>query len=43
MDPALPSEIQIGTRLTVDFVEVGEGEAKKTYLAFSARNAVTGR
>ena len=36
VDPTKPSEIQIGTPLTVDFVEFGEGEAKKTYLAFKA-------
>lgn len=31
-----PEEIKIGTPLDVDFVEFGEGEAKKTYLAFKA-------
>jgi uncharacterized OB-fold protein len=33
---AAPAEIKIGTPLNVDFVEFGEGEAKKTYLAFKA-------
>jgi uncharacterized OB-fold protein len=36
MDPTKPTEIKIGTPLTVDFVEFGEGEKKKTYLAFKA-------
>ena len=36
VDPMKPTEIQIGTPLNVDFVEFGEGEAKKTYLAFKA-------
>jgi len=36
IDPAKPTEIRIGTPLTVDFVEFGEGETKKTYLAFKA-------
>jgi uncharacterized OB-fold protein len=36
IDPTKPSGIEIGTPLTVDFVEFGEGEAKKTYLAFKA-------
>lgn len=36
VDPTKPAEIQIGTPLSVDFVEFGEGEAKKTYLAFKA-------
>jgi uncharacterized OB-fold protein len=36
LDPTKPAEIQIGTPLTVDFVEFGEGEKKKTYLAFNA-------
>jgi hypothetical protein len=31
-----PAEIKVGTLLSVDFVEFGEGEAKKTYLAFKA-------
>ena len=34
INPTKPAEIQIGTPLNVDFVEFGEGEAKKTYLAF---------
>ena len=36
IDPTKPAEIKIGTPLSVDFVEYGEGEAKKTYLAFKA-------
>jgi uncharacterized protein len=36
LDPTRPAEIQIGTPLNVEFVEFGEGEAKKTYLAFRA-------
>jgi uncharacterized OB-fold protein len=36
LDVSKPAEIQIGTPLTVDFIEFGEGEAKKTYLAFKA-------
>ena len=36
VDPAKPAEIKIGTHLYVDFVEFGEGEASKTYLAFKA-------
>jgi uncharacterized OB-fold protein len=36
IDPTRPAEIQIGTPLHVDFVEVGEGETKKVYLAFKA-------
>ena len=36
INPTKPAEIQIGTPLNVDFVEFGEGEAKKTYLAFKA-------
>lgn len=34
IDPTQPTEIEIDTVLSVDFVEFGEGEAKKTYLAF---------
>ena len=37
VDPSRPAEIKIGTQLRVDFVEFGEGEAKKTYLAFKPR------
>lgn len=36
IDPTKPTEIKIGTPLKVDFVEFGEGEGKKTYLAFKA-------
>lgn len=34
MDASKPEEIQIGTPLQAEFVERGEGEAKKTFLAF---------
>ena len=43
VDPASPAEIQIGTPLTADFVEAGESETKKTYLAFRSWSGVTGR
>lgn len=33
-----PEEIKIGTPLEVDFLERGEGENKKTFLAFKKRN-----
>jgi uncharacterized OB-fold protein len=36
LDMSKPAEIKIGTPLSVDFVEFGEGEKKKTYLAFKA-------
>lgn len=36
VDPADPAGIRIGTSLSLDFVEFGENEAKKTYLAFKA-------
>ena len=36
MDPNEPAEIKIGTPLNVDFVEFGESETRKTYLAFKA-------
>ena len=36
LDVSKPAEIKIGTPLNVDFVEFGEGEGKKTYLAFKA-------
>jgi uncharacterized OB-fold protein len=36
VDPSRPDEIRIGTPLSVEFLEFGEGEAKKTYLAFKA-------
>ena len=36
LDVSKPAEIKIGTPLNVDFVEFGEGEVKKTYLAFRA-------
>lgn len=36
VDPALPTEIKIGTPVSVDFIEFGEGETKITYLAFKA-------
>jgi uncharacterized OB-fold protein len=34
IDPQNPENIKIGTPLTVDFIEFGEGDSKKTYLAF---------
>ena len=34
VDPTKPADIQIGTLLTLDFVEFGKDQAKKTYLAF---------
>lgn len=34
VDPKKPEEIKVGTPLTVEFVERGEGEQKKTFLAF---------
>ena len=34
LDMSKPAEIKVGTPLNVDFVEFGEGETKKTYLAF---------
>ena len=36
LDISKPAEIRIGTPLSVDFVEFGEGDTKKTYLAFKA-------
>ncbi len=36
LDMSKPDEIKIGTPLSVDYVEFGEGEKKKTYLAFKA-------
>ena len=36
LDASKPAEIKIGTPLNVDFVEFGEGDVKKTYLAFKA-------
>jgi hypothetical protein len=36
VDPAKPTGIKIGMPLSVDFVEFGQGAAKKTYLAFKA-------
>ena len=34
LDISKPEEIKVGAPLTVDFLEFGEGDAKKTYLAF---------
>jgi uncharacterized OB-fold protein len=34
LDVSKPAEIKIGTPLNVDFVKFGEGEVRKTYLAF---------
>jgi len=36
VDAKKPEEIKIGTPLAVDFVERGEGEGKRTFLAFRA-------
>jgi hypothetical protein len=36
LDPTKPESIAIGAPLTLTFVERGEGEAKKTFLAFQA-------
>lgn len=36
LDVSKPAEIKVGAPLKVDFVEFGEGEAKKTYLAFTS-------
>ena len=36
VDAKKPGEIEVGTPLTVEFVERGEGEEKKTFLAFKA-------
>lgn len=36
VDAKKPEEIKIGTPLAVDFVERGEGEGKRTFLAFKA-------
>jgi uncharacterized OB-fold protein len=34
LDPKRPEEIEIGIPLRVAFLERGEGEARRTYLAF---------
>jgi len=34
VDPTKPTEIKIDSPVNVDFVEFGEGDEKKTYLAF---------
>lgn len=34
VDPGRPEQIQIGTPLRVAYVERGEGEKRRTYLAF---------
>ena len=34
VDPAAPQEIEVGTPVRVAFVQRGEGEAQRTYLAF---------
>ena len=36
VDPSKPAEIEIGTPLRATYVERGEGEEKRTYLAFVA-------
>jgi uncharacterized protein len=40
VDAHKPESIQIGTPVTVAFVEQGEGEASKTYLAFQVSQVV---
>lgn len=37
VDAQNPSSIRVGTSLSVEFVERGEGENKRTYLAFKAQ------
>ncbi len=37
VDPARPQEIEIGTPLRAAFVQRGEGEQARTYLAFECR------
>lgn len=37
VDARNPGAIKIGTPMTVEFLERGEGEAKKTFLAFEPR------
>lgn len=37
VDTSKPETIKIGTLVTVEFIERGEGEEKKTYIAFRAR------
>lgn len=37
VDVSQPQTIKIGTPLTVEFIERGEAEEKKTFLAFRAR------
>ena len=39
VDAGQPETIAIGTPLQVAFIERGEGDARRTYLAFSAENA----
>ena len=34
VDPAAPQEIEVGTPVRIAFVQRGEGEAQRTYLAF---------
>lgn len=36
VDAKKPEEIKVGTPLSIDFVEHGEGEEKRTFLAFKA-------
>jgi uncharacterized OB-fold protein len=37
VDPAKPEEIEIGTPLRATFVQRGEGETARTYLAFERK------
>lgn len=39
VDSSDPMSIKIGTRLTVEYLERGEGEDKKTFLAFQSQPA----
>jgi uncharacterized OB-fold protein len=36
VDPRQPAQITVGTQLQVTFVERGEGDKRRTYLAFQA-------
>jgi uncharacterized OB-fold protein len=36
LDPRLPAQIAVGTQVRVAFVERGEGDKRRTHLAFEA-------
>ncbi len=38
VDARHPEQIKIGTPMTVEFLEHGEGEARRTFLAFEPAN-----